>query len=226
MLSAAIKALKQVLSPPFRAVLWKSLGLTLVLFVALWAAVLFGLSWLTLTPWPWLDTIIDIIAGIGTLVLLVVLIGPVTAMFAGLFLDDIAGRVERVHYPGDPPGKELAMGPALLTAVQFAVVILLVNLLVLPTFLIGVGVLAMVVANAYLLGREFFEMVAMRHMPMRRAKELRKDNAGRVFAAGFIPAALALLPLANLLLPLFATAYMVHIFKLVAAEDAARAHVE
>ncbi len=221
MIPAALKALSQMFSPPFRAVLWKSLGLTLALFVALWVVVQLIVSGLTLTPWPWVDTAIDVLTGLGLIVLMVVLIAPVAAMFAGLFLDEIAERVERVHYPSDPPGRDLPMWPAIAIGLQFAAVVLAVNLLVLPTFLFGIGVIAMLLANAYLLGREFFEMAAMRHMRVREAKRLRKDNAARVFAAGLIPAALALLPLANLLLPLFATAYMVHIYKRVAKADAA-----
>ena len=41
------------------------------------------------------------------------LIPPVTSLIAGLYLDDIAGEVERAHYPADPPGKELPALPAI-----------------------------------------------------------------------------------------------------------------
>lgn len=213
MINAALKAVSDVFSPPFRSVLWKSLGLTIALFIALWIGVEVVISSITLVPWPWLGTVITVVTGLGLFALAIVLIAPVTAIFAGLFLDQIAEVVERQHYPQDPPGRELPMTTAVATGIRFGLLVLAVNLLVLPTFLLGIGVLAMLMANAYLLGREFFEMIAMRHMPVAEAKRLRKELSPRVFAAGLIPAVFALVPLANLLMPLFATAYMVHIYK-------------
>ena len=68
----------------------------------------------------------------------------------------------------------------------------------------------MVLANAYLLGREYFEMIAMRHMTPEEARRLRKENAPRVLAAGFIPALVALVPLVNVVVPIFSTIYFVH----------------
>ena len=86
--------------------------------------------------------------------------------------------------------------------------------------LFGIGVIALVIANAYLLSREFFEMAAMRHMPAEEARALRKANAPAVFFAGLLPALLSFVPFANLLVPLFATSYFVHLFKPVRASSA------
>ena len=91
-------------------------------------------------------------------------------------------------------------------------------LLLLPTLFLGIGAVMMVIGNAYLLGREYFSMIAMRHMPVAEARDLRKRNAGRVLAAGLIPALLAVVPVINLFVPLFATSYFVHIYKKVVAE--------
>ena len=61
--------------------------------------------------------------GLGTgLVLLVAfffLMSPVTAAFAGLFLDEVAARVELRHYPADPPGTPLPAAAALFSGIQF-----------------------------------------------------------------------------------------------------------
>ncbi|WP_137388349.1 sulfate transporter family protein [Rhodoligotrophos defluvii] len=213
MISAALKALSDVLSPPFRKVLWKSLGLTILLLVGLWVVIEVVVDSLTLLPWAWANTIITVVAGLGLIALAILLIAPVTALFAGLFLDGVAEMVERKHYPNDPVGRELPLSKAIITALQFGLLVLAINLLLLPTLFLGIGVLAALLANAYLLGREFFEMIAMRHMPVEEARLLRRENSHRVLAAGFIPALLALVPLANLIVPLFATAYMVHIYK-------------
>ena len=46
MFDAALKALSQILSPPMRSILWKSVGLALVLIVAAAVALQRALSWL------------------------------------------------------------------------------------------------------------------------------------------------------------------------------------
>jgi CysZ protein len=83
-----------------------------------------------------------------------------------------------------------------------------------------IGVFILVALNAYLIAREYFEMVAMRYMTPALAKNLRRTHAVRIFAAGFLPALLALVPILNLVVPLFATSYFVHIFKQVQASSA------
>ena len=224
MFSAATKAFEQMFSPPFRKVLFKALGLTLVLFFALGLGVQLLLATFTFSDTGWIDVTASWAAGIGAFLIFLVaslyLMGPVTAVFAGLFLDEIAERVEKVHYASDAPGKAVPIGPSMLMALQFAIIVLLVHIAMVPFLFVGLGAIGLIISNAYLLGREYFEMTGMRHMPRLEAKELRRRNAGRVFAAGLAPAALALVPLGNLIVPIFTTAYMTHIFKTVQRDDA------
>jgi CysZ protein len=147
------------------------------------------------------------------------MMAPVTAIFAGLYLDDVAGRVEAKHYPRDDRGVPLSGFRAVQTSAQFALVILAVNIAVLPLVFTGIGALALIVANAYLLSREFFEMIAMRHMAVDEARQLRRENTPRIFAAGLAPALLSMIPIVNLVVPLFATSYFTHIFKQVRASS-------
>ena len=218
MIAAALLALQDALSPQFRKVLWKALGLAILLFIGILIGLEVTILILVAFPWPWLETTLAVVTGLGVFAAFFFLMAPVTAVFAGLFLDDIAALVEIRDYPNDAPGKPLATATAIWTGVQFGLLVLMVNLLLLPTLLIGIGAVMMVIGNAYLLGREYFSMIAMRHMPARDAHALRKLNAARVFAAGLIPAGLALIPLVNLFVPLFATSYFVHIFKKIQAE--------
>lgn len=213
MIKAAFTALADLLSPDFRSVLFKAIGLALLLLVAVVAGAVALLDMLKLAPWGWGNAVIDVAAGLGLTVLAFFMIPPVTALFAGLYLDRIAGLVERKHYPADNPGRELPMLKAALLGLQFGLLVLVVNLAVLPMLIFGIGAIALLIANAYLLSREYFELAAMRHMPVEEAKQLRRENSTQVFAAGFIPAILALVPLVNLTVPLFSTSYFVHIFK-------------
>jgi CysZ protein len=223
MIDAAALAFRDILSPPFRAVLWKSLGLTLGLLVALWA----GLEWLVVQgvslPYGWLDTTLDILTGIGLVIALGFLVAPVAALFAGLFLDQVAEVVERTHYPADPPGRAMPFARSLATSLKFLAVVLLVNAVALPlVFLIGFGFLIFLVANAYLLGREYFELAALRQHDAATVERLRARYGARIFAAGFVIAAFLAIPVVNLLAPVFATAFMVHLQKSIASADSRR----
>src|SRR6185503_8710171 len=214
MISAAATALSDILSPPFRGVLIKSLALTIGLLVALWLAFEWLLTRWVATSWPWLNTAFDILGGIGLVVGLGFLAAPVAALFVGFFADDIAEGVEQAHYPTDMPGRPLPIGRSLAVALRFLGVVLLVNAFALPLVLfLGFGVLVFLFANAYLLGREYFELVALRHYDEETTLSFRARHAGEIFGAGLIITLFLSIPLVNLLGPLFATAFMVHLEK-------------
>jgi CysZ protein len=219
MISAAFKALGDLLSPEFRSVLLKAIGMTLALFAGILVGVEILLSYVAVIPWHWAETLASIGAGLVLLVAFFFMMSPVVAIFAGLYLDTIAARVEQRHYPRDAVGTPLSGHRAIVISLQFAALVLLVNLAALPLIFTGIGAAALIVANAYLISREYFEMVAMRHMPVKDARLLRKENSPAILAAGFIPALLSIIPIVNLTTPLFATSYFVHIFKKVRASS-------
>jgi CysZ protein len=213
MFSAAFKALGDLTSPDFRSILFKAIGLALVLFIAIFLAVQALFWFLTFFQTPWLETLATIGASLGLLVAFFFLMAPVTAMFAGLYIDEVADKVEAKHYAHQPKGTAQPLVKSLLLSLQFGVLVLVVNVLALPLVFTGVGAIVLIVINAYLLSREYFEMAAMRHMSVVEAKAYRKDNAVAVFTAGFLPAVMAIIPIVNLTVPIFSTAYFVHLFK-------------
>jgi CysZ protein len=214
MLQSATLALRDILSPPFRGVLIKSLALTIGLLAALWVSLQFLLQYFVTVPWPWLDSALGVLTGIGLLIGLAFLVAPVTALFAGLFLDDVAEVVERTHYSADPVGLPLPLGRSIRTSLRFLGVVLLVNAVALPlVLLVGFGFLVFLVANAWLLGREYFELAALRHHDATTVRRMRTRNAATIFAAGLAIAAFIAIPVVNLSAPLFATAVMVHLHK-------------
>jgi CysZ protein len=213
MLIAAFRAFGDVVSADFRQVLFKAVGLALVLFVLLFLSVQAAFWFLTLLPYPWLESLAAIGAGLGMLAAFFFLMAPVTSLFAGLYLDHVAAKVEAKHYAADGAGKPLSGFRAITISMQFAVIVLVANVLALPLVFTGFGIIVLFVINAYLISREYFEMVAMRYMAPLEAKAMRKANAVQVFLAGLVPAALALVPVVNLTVPLFATSYFVHLFK-------------
>lgn len=214
MFASLEKTLSQLFSPPFRSVLLRSVGLTIGLFIVIGIAVQSALATFAVMPWEWLAAVAAILAGLGTLIGAVFLLAPVTSLFAGLFLDEIAAAVEARYYPNDAPGTELPIAQSMLVAVKFTFVVILVNIGVLILLLLpGINLIAFYIANGYLLGREYFELVAMRHHPINEAKALRRRHRFKVFLSGLVIAGLVSIPLVNLLAPLFATAFMTHQYK-------------
>ncbi|WP_274423650.1 sulfate transporter family protein [Chelativorans sp. YIM 93263] len=231
-LEAARAAASQLFLPAFRKALYKTLGLTLVILAGIWVATsalfdAYAMPWLEsllpgLPSWAgWLGFIAAIAAGLGLALALALLIAPVTAIVAGIFLDEVAETVERESYPQDPPGEAVPFFPAMIMALKFLGVIIIGNIFALLLLLVpGVNLIAFFIVNAYLLGREFFEFAAMRFRGESEAKALRRRYAGTVFVAGFVVAGFLAVPFLNLLTPLFAAAMMVHLYKSISAREA------
>lgn len=213
MIEAAAAAVRQSLSPPFRTVLWKVLALTLALLALAWVGLDKLLLHYAATPWPWLDTTVAFLTGVGLVFLLAFAVAPVSMLVAGFFLDDLADLVERED-SRYPPGRPLPAGQAVWLASKFALVSVFVNIAALAVFLLpGVNALVFFVANAYLFGREYFELAALRYHPIEEVRRLRGENAVRIFVAGLFVAAVVAVPIVNLLTPLFGTAFMVRLHR-------------
>lgn len=229
MIDAAVKALSQIFSPAFRAVLLKSAGLALVLIIIIGIALHRLLAWLATVGADWaegllgvtahtplliLAWIFSVAAGLGIVVGSIFLMPAVTALAGSLFVDDIALEVERTHYPEEPVGSPLPVMRAGIEGARTALFAILIYILAVPFLLFaGLGVVIFFIATAYLLGREYFELAAMRHRPRAEAKRLRKSNQRTVVLAGLLIAAFVSIPIVNLATPLFGTALMVHVHK-------------
>ena len=219
---AIFAALRQVVSPPLRRLFLRSLGLTILLLIFLWGVLIKGVDLvLEAHPlsqsYPVADKFVEFLAGAGFLIALAYLLPVVSALVGGFFLDDAAAVVEATDFSGDPPGVPMPLGRSLLYALRFAGLALAVNLVALILFFVPVvNVVAFFGANAYLLGREYFEMATARFMPVADAVRLRRENRATVLAAGAVLAGLLLVPVVNLITPIFGIALMVHVHKHVA----------
>ena len=229
MLDAAVKALAQMFTRPLRAVLYKSVGLALILIVVIGvvlnrvfaALATSGASWAEQTSgfaphaaWASLAWVLSIMASLGIVTGALFLMPAVTAFVGSFFVDEVAEAVEREHYPAEPPGHALPLFRALIEGLKFALLAFVVYLVALPFVLFaGLGVVILFVANSYLLGREYFELAAMRFRPPFEAKAMRKAHAVYVFLAGMVIALFVSVPILNFATPVFAMAFMVHVHK-------------
>jgi uncharacterized protein involved in cysteine biosynthesis len=208
-------------------VLVRALLLTLLVLAGLGA----GLGWLAslLPGWsfslPWIGTIsLDGFSTVLTVVLIVAasafLMLPVAAIFIGFFLDRVASAVEARHYPGLPPVRAQGLGEALGDALRFLLVLVAANLLALAFYLFA-GPFAPVVfwlVNGYLLGREYFQLVALRRLPPAEASGLRRANRFRIWAAGTVMVIPLSVPVLGLLVPILGVATFTHLFHRLAGQ--------
>lgn len=241
MLFAFAKAIGQLPTPEFRRIVWRSVILSIVVFVLLAALVWWVLSGIVLfsAGEGWLGWLADFgnraagwiagIAGWASFSWLSWLLFPaVVSMFVGVFLEDVASAVEARHYRGDAPGTDLPMGRALWVSIKLTVLLVTLNLLVLPLYLIFIFIpilnpFVFYALNGYLLSREYFDLVALRHHDEEVVYLLRRRYRWRLFAAGVVIAFLLTVPVVNLVASIVGVAAMVHIYKSVSPAAAKHA---
>jgi CysZ protein len=214
MLQDALDSLSDIFSAPFRSVMIKSVALTVaVLVLGGFGLDRLALHFVTVSN-GWLAAAISIAIGLGVAAGLVLLAAPATSLVASFFFDEVAAIVEREVDPNGPPGRALSLWDGTFASLRFAALTLAVMLAALVLlFVPGVGFAAWFVANAYLLGREYFELAAMRFRSAPEARAMRRYFAGPVFMAGLIVAAFVSVPVLNLATPLFAAALMARLHK-------------
>jgi uncharacterized protein involved in cysteine biosynthesis len=227
MFDAAIKALSDMFTPPFRRVLLKSIGLALLMIVLVGIGLNRLFSWLAAdgaawaeasvgahTVWQILAWVLSFAATLGIITGAVFLMPAVTAFVGSFFVDEIGDEVERTHYPMEPPGEALPLWLALVEGIKTALLSVVVYLCATPFLLLaGFGLAIMFLANAYLLSREYFLLAAMRFRPPEEAKAMRRAQRVPIFLAGLLIALFVSIPIVNLATPLFAMAMMVHMHK-------------
>ena len=71
--------------------------------------------------------------------------------------------------------------------------------------------------NGFLLGREYFTLVALRRLPPAEAKAMRRRNGLRLWLAGTLMAAPLSVPVLNLVIPVLGVATFTHLFHRLAA---------
>jgi CysZ protein len=214
MITDALDALAEIFSPPFRRVMWKSLALTTAILVLAGVGLdRLALSFVHVGP-AWLGVVLSVVLALGLIVGMTFLAPPTASLVASFYLDDVAALVERTIDPHGPPGRPLPFAPSVAMGIRFAVLSVLVNVIVLAlTVFTGIGLVSFFVLNGYLLGREYFELAAMRHVSASEARFLFRRQWPMVFIAGAIVSGFVAVPVLNLFTPLFATALMTRVYK-------------
>jgi CysZ protein len=221
MFASLRKAANVLRDGAFFGVAAKAIVLTAVLYAALFVAAEWGVHHLPHFGAAWINQALEVLVPVLLLILPFLMGAPVVAFFASLFLNDIAKAVETHYYPADPKPSGAPFGQSLVTGLKLFVLITALDLLLLPldAALPGIAETATILINGWLLGREYFELVALRHVSRRASQALRRRHKGAIFTAGVLIALLAVVPFVNFIAPLFATAFMVHLYKRYAHQE-------
>jgi len=198
-----------------RRVVGLSLALAVLTFALLWLVVAAALYDTVLFGWRPLNWLVDLVGGLAVLVLSWLLFPAVVTLIMGFYLERVAVAVEALDYPGRGAPRHQPFAEIASTTLRLTGWTLLLNLLALPIYLLipGINLFLFLAMNGYLLGRGYFELIALRRLDAAAAKAVRHRYAGRVFLGGVAIAGLFALPLVNLVAPVIATAFMLHLFE-------------
>ncbi|GHA52403.1 membrane protein [Amylibacter ulvae] len=212
------KAISQLNDSRFLRVMGYGVALT----VALLATVTMGVQWIlpdTISlPWvgeiAWLSSLLSgfvLFAMIGMSVFLMV---PVASIFTGFFLEQVADAVEDKHYPTLADVSPVPFMDMLIDSAKFLALLVVVNLCALVLYLIFTPIAPILfwAVNGMLLGREYFQLVAMRKLGRAGANAMRKKHRFQIFLAGFLMAVPLSVPFINLFIPVLGVATFTHLF--------------
>ena len=220
MIGDIFKALMQVSDPKFLNVFIRGVAITVLLLVSSIIALLWALPNSISVPWfgelVWLTPLLDGFAVISMIGLSIILMIPVATICIGLFLDRILDAVEAKHYPDARLVRQVGIRETIIDLLSFLSLFIVINLLALVFYPFMPFVFWIV--NGVLLGREYFHMVAIRHVGRKEAKALRRNHGLKISMAGTLLAMPLTLPLLNLVIPIFGAAMFTHLFHRLAAK--------
>ena len=216
MLRAFELAVGQLGDPRLRAVIWQSLALSLVLQIAIG-----GLAWWALQRYAhvdigWLNTLIHWLGGAAVVVLALMLFPASFGIVVSIFMERIADIVEQAHYPELGPARGIPIWTGIWTGLVFLVAVIVLNLVMLPFYLValfvaGLGAALFYAINGWLTARMYYEQVALRRMSPAEVKAWRKGNVWPLWLTGIVTVFLGTIPVLNLIVPVLGTAAMVHV---------------
>ncbi len=221
-LTSFFRAFAQLPDPRFRRVLLLGIGLTIALLFAsysglLWIIDTFAADEITL-PWVgqigWIGDLLSW-GSLGLMLILsVFLMIPVASAITSLFLDDVAQAVEDKHFPTLPAINRLSFWDSVKDTVNFLGILIGANIaaFVLYVSLPFLAIPIFFALNGFLLGREYFQIAAMRRIGRDAAKALRRKHQGTIWLAGCLMALPLSIPLINLIIPILGAATFTHLF--------------
>jgi uncharacterized protein involved in cysteine biosynthesis len=212
MLRAFAHAVADTLRPEQRRVLLLSLLAALGLLAALWLGLSASLATARVAGIWCLDALIEVTGSLAALALAWLLFPATTVLVLSLVLDSVIANVESQRYPRLGAPRRLGAGAALASGLRLLLLAVALNLMVLPFYLLpAINFFIYYGLNGYLVGREFFELVALRRLDRAAARAMWRRHRVRLWSGGVIIVLLLSVPVINLVAPVIAAAFMLHI---------------
>lgn len=225
MFSAFVKTLGQMNDPRIRGVIGKTLALAVLGYILFVVLVYLLIGWLAGLS-GWLANLAQFGGAFGAMVVAWFIFPGVAAAIAGVFADEVIDAVEAKHYPHLPPARALPVLQVVIDGLQLAGIALIANILALPFLLVfPIYVLITWGVNGWLLGREYFEMVAFRRLDKETARALHRRHRLTFTIAGILIAICLTIPFVNLIAPVLGAAFMVHVAQNVVNQRQTGTHV-
>jgi CysZ protein len=215
MFASVRKAVATLFGRDFMGLLFWVLLVSGLLFVGMILGLEYTIVHLPASVPAWLKTLLEVAAPIAVLVLVFAMGAPVTALVGSLFLDRIAAKIDARFYPNDAKAPAAPWFGGTGERLKLVLLAVLINgaALALDAEIPLVPEIVALFANGWLLGREFFELAAMRYLSRQQSDALRRRHAGKIYAGGMLIAVLTAIPGIDLIAPFFGAALMAHLFK-------------
>ena len=215
LLRATLLSLRQLADPQTLRLLLLTSAITAAIFVMAGTGLWWALETQIMPRWypAGQGEVAALAAAVIGLLALWFLFRAVAMLVIGLFTDGIVESVEEDHYPdAAAAATPVSFAKGLKLGLRSALRAIGWNLVAAPAYILllvtGIGTLALVLlVNTILLGRDFEAMVAARHPDLGPNPLTRNQRLG----LGFVSAIAFLVPILNLLAPVFGAALAVHL---------------
>ena len=218
MINLFLISFSQLPDPAFRRVIIKAILLSIFVFIFLAMIVGFVLSETNFFTFWVFEAFADMFGGITAIVIAWLLFPTLASFFITLFLEDIVEAVESRHYPNILLEKINNPSATFIISLRFTAIALFLNILAIPFYFFTIwfpplGIFVFYCLNGYLLGREYFELVALRHIKMEDIPSIRQANRLKLFLFGSVTTFLFTIPIINFLAPILGVTGMTHFFR-------------
>jgi len=217
MISAFLEAFRELKDPKVIRLLLTCVGLTLAVYLGLFAVLVWALRTFDWGVLPWMETLIDLGAGVAAGLIAWVLFPGVVSGVMGVYLERIIAAVEAAHYGHLGAARDVPLTENLGASAKLIGLSIGLNLILLPVyvaliFLPPFNLILFYAVNGRLIGVEYFNAVALRRMDTAAAALMFQTHKWRIVTAGALTTFLLTIPILNLAAPVIGTAAMVHLF--------------
>lgn len=220
------KAILQLPERGFRLVLFKAVSITIATLAMFVVALGYGVSSLGDVSLPVLGDIsfgatAGWIAAIAAVFLSGFLMLPVATVVIGFFLEDVASQVEARYYPDLVPPRVPRLSNVLGEGLRFMGIIVGANLLAILAYIVFAPFAPLIFygMNGFLLGREYFYLVALRRCDPVEARRMWVRHRRSIWGLGILLALPLSVPFLGLLIPLVGVAAFTHVFQHLEMQD-------